>query len=71
MTAGDPVVDSLFVGSGELCVGFVDAFWTIVSHVGANVTNKAVVGAEPNSFHHPWQGEVPASGNLCDPTCFA
>ena len=70
MTAGDPVVDSLFVGSGELCVGFVDAFWTIVSHVGANVTDKVVVGAESNSSCHPWQGEIPASDNLNNPTCF-
>ena len=69
-TAGDPVVDSCFVGSGKLCVSGVDAFWAIVSYVVTNVTDNAVVGAEPNSSCHPWQGEVLASSNLYNPACF-
>ena len=48
----------------------MDAVWTVVSYVGTNGTDNAVICAEPDSSRHPWQGAVPASANFYDPTCF-
>ena len=48
----------------------MEALWTIAIYVVTNVTDNTVIGAEPDSSRHPWQGKVPASGNFYDPTCF-